>query len=130
MQNRNWADVDFFLFACGSLFPSRSRRLDTVVCPMGVESRGRVHATLRVGGRPVLVWSVVGLDWMELGKATLIHAPAAAHRLLQRTFPTATAVSNACQLVFGEDAAVLHSLEVRVRDRLDPSLLGGDFTKR
>ena len=97
---------------------------------MVVECSGRVHATIRVGGRPVLVWSVVGLDWMELGKATLIHAPAAAHRLLQRTFPTATAVSNACQLVFGEDAAVLHSLEVQVRDIIDPSLLGGAFTKR
>ena len=60
--------------------------------PMVVESSGCVHATLCVGGRPVLVWSVVGLDWMGLGKATLIHAPAAARKLLQRPFPTATAV--------------------------------------
>ena len=103
-------------------------RPPAIVWPMVVESSGRVHATLRVGGRPVLVWSVVELHWMGLGKATLIHAPAAAHKLLQQPFPTATAVSNACQLVFGEDAAVLHSLEVQVRD-LDPSLLGGAVTK-
>ena len=50
---------------------------------MVVESSGCVHAALRVGGRPVLVWSIVGLDWMGLGKATLIHAPAAAWKLLR-----------------------------------------------
>ena len=65
---------------------------------------------------------------MGLGKATLIHAPAAAWKLLQRPFPTASAVSNACQAVFGEDAAVLAALEVQVRD-LDASLLGGAFTE-
>ena len=63
----------------------------------------RIHAVLRVGGQPTLVFEISGIDWFQLGEATLIASPILCHRHLGRKRPTAQALQHATRDLFGQD---------------------------
>ena len=82
-----------------------------------------LFAFLRVGGLPVLVFEVSGLDWFRAGTAKLVAGPALARRHIGKMYPSTVALTNACASLFG---CLHHSLllECYIVDGPDDSLLG------